>query len=183
MTPDEFDAAFDRATRSVFRLETLQQYTVGAEEAAIEAFRRGDPRPERSVRTSPWLARIATSTVAGVEWSRIHVVDEPLSEYVRYEVNGYVESQAAGERIGIAPRGAARDLDGLRDDFWLFDAGTSDAYAVLMSYDQDGRWLGADLTADTAVLADLVARRDVASRHAVPLNVYLSSRREERRVA
>jgi hypothetical protein len=48
------------------------------------------------------LRRIALTTAAGKSWSRIHVIQEPLSEYLRYELIGYVESMAVGEEIRLA---------------------------------------------------------------------------------
>jgi len=94
---DEFDAWFDRFERSTFRLETLQRYAVSEEDERLRAFREGTPRPERSVRTSPWLRRIAVTTVAGKRWQRVHIVEHPFSEYLCYEIEGYVES-ATGRR-------------------------------------------------------------------------------------
>lgn len=99
-------------------------------------------RRERSVRTSPWLRRVALTIAAGKSWSRVHLIEEPLSEYVRYELIGYVESMAVGEEIRLAwypPDG----LDGLDvGDFWLFDAGTPKRFAVIMDYSDDGEILG-----------------------------------------
>lgn len=101
MTPDEFNAAFDTFRVSAFRLETLQQYAISAEDTALRAFREGLPRPERSVRTSPWMRRIATTTIAGKSWSRVRLVLHPLTEYVRYELISYVESVVVGEEIRL----------------------------------------------------------------------------------
>lgn len=138
MTPEEFDDAFDQFAVSAFRLETLQRYSVSAEDTRMRAFREGMPRPERSVRTSPWLRRIALTTAAGKSWSRVHVIQEPLSEYLRYELIGYVESMAVGEEIRLAHPPQDQALV----DFWLFDAGTPGAFAVLMRYDDAGTVLG-----------------------------------------
>src|SRR5262249_37324866 len=142
----EFDEHFDRAAHSVWRLETLQRYTVEEEAERIAAWRLGLPRPERSIRTSPWLRRIALRTVEGVAWGRAHVVDEPLSEYLRYELQGYVESAVVGEEIHIAPRGKSADLSQVSPDFWLFDRDMPTACALIMEYDSDGRWLGFSAT-------------------------------------
>ena len=103
MNFDEFDAWFDRFERSTFRLETLQRYAVSEEDERLRAFREGAPRPERSVRTSPWLRRIAVTTVAGKRWQRVHIVEHPLSEYLCYEIEGYVES--ATRRRSASPTG------------------------------------------------------------------------------
>jgi hypothetical protein len=48
------------------------------------------------------------TTVAGKRWPRVRIVEHPLSEYLCYEIEGYVES-ATGEEIqhrrpGRAPR-------------------------------------------------------------------------------
>jgi len=174
LTYDEFDTLFDRFSHDVFRLETLQRYAVSEEDERLRAFRDGTPRPERSVRTSPWLARIAMTTTEGKHWSRVHVVEHPLSEYLRYELLGYIESAAAGEEIRIADRTADSDLDRLGPDFWLFDAEASDAYAVLMHYDQQGEVLGFEYTADHDVLHRCSAQRDVALKYSLALNAYLA---------
>lgn len=165
----DIDPYFDRFTSTVFRLETLQDYTAPGEAEAIAAFRRGDPLPERSVRTEPWLARIAVSTVAeGKQWQRVRVVEEPLTDYTQYELAAYVESQAAGEEIRIA-RSAP-----LRRDFWLFDAGLPGECALLMHYSPAGEWEGAEVVTDAAVLAEFRDERGLAMRWSVPLNEYLA---------
>jgi hypothetical protein len=174
ITADEFDALFDSFRSTVFRLEALPAYNVGGDEAArLQAFRDGAPLPERSVRTSPWLARIATSTVCdGKRWARTRVVDDPPTEYQEFQLrNGYLESQAAGDEMRIARRGNVGDVG---EDFWLFDAGTPHAFAVVMHYDDDGHWLGADKVTDSERLAELDDIRRRVNEHAVPLNVYLA---------
>lgn len=180
MNVDDFDAYFDRFTTDVFRLENLQHYAVSEEDARLRAFRQGTPRPERSVRTEPWLARIAVTTVAGKSWQRVHVVDHPLSEYLQYELVGYVESQAAGEQIAIADRASDGSLARLGEDFWLFDANSSDAYAILMHYDDVGRFVGFEHTVEPSVLEQCRSEREIALRHSVNLNTYLAAGKADR---
>ncbi|MFD7158265.1 DUF6879 family protein [Kribbella sp. NPDC059898] len=179
MNFDDFDAHFDRFTSDVFRLENLQQYAVSSEDERLKAFREGTARSVRSVRTSPWLARIAVTTVAGKSWERVHVVDHPLSEYLRYELEGYVESQAAGEQINIADRAADESLSELGEDFWLFDADSPEAYAVLMHYDDEGHFVGFDHTTEVAVLERCRTERELVLQHAVDLNTYLAERKAD----
>lgn len=175
MTPDGFDAHFDRFHHTVVRLEALPAYDVGGSEAErIDAWRHHRPRPERSVRTAPWLARIAVTTTRGRSWRRVRVLDDPPTEYQRYQLDSYVESQAVGEQIVIASRADVGDE--LGPDFWLFDHGKPDAFAMVMRYDDEGRWTGADLTTHSGVLDGMHAIvRRVATR-AQPLNVYLAAR-------
>jgi hypothetical protein len=166
---EEFDSYFERFTTDVFRLENLQHYAISGEDARLRAFREGTARP----------ARIAGTTVAGKSWSRVHVVDHPLSEYLRYELVGYVESQAAGERIMIADRAADESLAGLGEDFWLFDADSPDAYVVLMHYDEAGHFVGFEHTTESAVLDRCRRERDLVLQHAADLNNYLAERKTE----
>lgn len=180
LTSVEFDARFQQfvdspTSTSVFRWEALQQYSIERDDPAIAAFRAGTPRPERSVRTSPWLARIATSTVAGKSWVRVRLVVEPLSEYSRYEMVAYVESQAAGERILIARDPLPVATAECSPDFWLFDGTTgADRFAVLMHYDDEGRPLEFELMTDPLRVERLGELRRLFTDRAVPLNTYLA---------
>ena len=174
-----FAACFDEFRVSAFRLETLRQYTVSAEDERIAAFRERRPLPERSVRTSPWLRRIAETTAAGKHWSRVHVVDVPLSEYVRFEMVTYRESAQAGEDIRITDRRADPALDALQTDFWLFDAETDHPFAALMQYSADGHYVDAAVTTDRTAIAECKAARDLALRYSVPLTTYLADKEIE----
>lgn len=158
MTPEEFDRSFDQFEVSAFRLETLQHYAVSAEDARMRAFREGTPRPERSVRTSPWLQRIAATTMAGKSWRRLHLISEPLSEYLRYELIGYGESCACGEQIRLA---YPPDEGPALVDFWLFDSATSGAFAVRMHYSDHGEILGYDRVDGPHGVAALETVRDL----------------------
>jgi hypothetical protein len=171
VTGEDFAALFDTFQHTAFRLECLQTYDVSAETQAVRAFREGLPRPERSVRTSPWLRRVAVTTAQGKRWSRVRVVAYPLTEYTRYELIGYVESQAAGEHIQLVDYDQVGELG---PDFWLFDAGTATAQAVLMRYTADGQIQGFDRTTDPAELERLQRIQCTAEAHAVPLNEFLA---------
>jgi hypothetical protein len=139
LTPAEFDDLFQRfadspTSTSVFRWEGRELYAIPRDEPSLVAFRNGTPRPERSVRTSPWLARIATSTAAGKEWSRVR---RPFdNEYFRWELLAYIESQAAGEEIRIVRADAAAYR--LPDFWWFTGTELADQYAIAMHYADDG---------------------------------------------
>lgn len=168
-----FNALFDTFRASVVRLETLPAYAAGGAEAVrLEAFRLGTARPLRSVRTDPWLARIAVSTVTGGKtWRRVRVFDDPPTDYQRYQVESYREAQAVGDEVVIASRAAVGTM-GL--DVWVFDAGLSSARAVVMHYHPDGAIDRRELVTDAAAVAALAAAAERVARHAVPLNVWLT---------
>ena len=164
---------------SAFRLETLRAYAVPADDQRLQAFRRGLPRPERSVRTSSWLRLIAETTAAGKSWRRVRVLGRPRSEYECYQLIGYRESAEAGEVTRIADRSAHPELATLTRDFWLFDLGTAKPFAALLSYDPAGQYLGAEVTTEPAVIVACTTARNLAQRHSVPLGVYLAQLKAE----
>lgn len=168
-------ACFDLFERTAERLEVLPAYAVGgAEEERLRAFRLGLARPERSVRTSPWLARIARTAAGGKSWRRIRVLGWPLTEYQRYQLAGYQESAAAGDVIRIADRSAHPELAALGRDFWLFDADGPQPFAALMSYDEAGAYLGSEITTVPVVVERCRSELRLAGRYAVPLDTYLA---------
>lgn len=172
MTPEAFNALFDSFTHSAYRLECLPSYAVPAEDATVRAFREGTPRPVRSVSTSPWMARIAVSTAKGKQWSRTRVVDDPPTEYQLISLPAYAESQAVGEQIEMVRRDRVGDIG---PDFWLFDAETDHAHAVLMHYNADGTFNSYEATKKGPLLDELIARRAALHSIAEPLNRYLAS--------
>ena len=186
MTGDVLDECFRWYHTSATRLETLQAYAAGGAEAErLQAWKRGQPLPERSVRTSDYLREVAAAVLAGRERTRIRIVDEPLSEYVRFELAGYAETAACGEDIRIAVRGggtpeAQKALAGVASDAWFFDIGSEDEACVLLSYERDGSFAGTHLATavDHRHMRKLLAR---AWEHSVPLAEYAA--RVRRRTA
>jgi hypothetical protein len=171
-----FDALFDDFTHSTFRFEVLQSYAVSSEDKRLEAFREGTSRPERSVRTDPWLRRIAVSTAAGKSWSRVQAVEQPLTEYLQYELVSYVESQAVGEQIGITHISAHPRL-AASTDFWLFDWATDHPLAVVVHYSKDGRMEERERVVERSRIDQLNQLRLVAEEAAIPLDTYLANSR------
>ena len=73
-------------------------------------------------------------------------MSEPLTEYTRFGLAAYSDNIAAGEKIGIIPRAALTDADQgwASEDFSIFD----EKLVVLLSYDDTGRFLGAQQPKD-----------------------------------
>jgi hypothetical protein len=175
MATVETDQLFDDFTDEAFRLEQLQAYTIPQEAERLVAFREGRPLPERSVRNNAWLRRLALSTIEGKAWPRVRIVEYPLTDYTRYELAGYVESAVAGQSTRITERRADPGLAELTEDFWLFDGDTDHAVALVMRYDGDGRFLGAEATTDSSVLSRCRHQRDLAISFSVALQDYLTT--------
>lgn len=160
-------------THSAYRLECLPAYAIPREDASLRAFLDGTARPERSVRTSPWLRRLAVTTAAGKVWTRTRVYDIPLTEYQRFEIPAYVESLAAGDRTSLVDRIQA-DYDG--PDFWLFDHDTDHAQVAVMQYGATGEFEGFELVTDPSRVGWFAEQRRAVGSRAVPLAHFLAAR-------
>src|SRR5215469_13048784 len=109
------------ASEAVWRLETLQHYEVPGDKERQEAFHAGEPLPPPRAAKREDLRFIAALRAAGITVGRIHVVDQPLSPYLRYEIAVYAENAAAGEDVRIADRSLHRELAALGQDFAIAD--------------------------------------------------------------
>lgn len=174
----EFAGKFHQFRYSAFRLETLQSYGNSGEDADFEAFVTGRPKPENPGHEQ-WQAMIRTNVQAGRIIQRVHVVTEPLSQYMQLELTwGYGPNAAAGEDIRIIgiPEGEAWPTDVPEEgtDYWLFDS--AELYA--QHYDPKGTWLGTELVTDPAQIVTACRWREAALHHAIPWQDYIADRPE-----
>jgi hypothetical protein len=169
------DPAFGRLFRDVcaswFRLETLQRYDVEYERDALAAFLRREPI---DTQPGPWQAMIREHVAAGRKLARVHVIEEPLSDYLRYELAAYTPNVEAGEEVHVIPvaRGAWPNSVP-RHDFWLFD----DERLWLMDYDAHGAFQAARLVDDPAAVEQHRRWRDAALAQSIPLSQYVTAHR------
>ncbi len=151
-----FDGLF---TRSAFRLELLHHYEG-------EGFRRwesGEPVTSRE-----WESLVRAWRVAGKSIARVHVIPEVLTAYLRFELECYAGSVAAGEDVRLLPPERMNGISLPSRDFWLFD----DAAAAVMIYDDGGNWLRVELVTDPAFAAGCSRLRDTLTDIAIPLSDY-----------
>jgi hypothetical protein len=168
-TVTDLSAVLERAgaiEQGMFRLETLQFYDVSYELQAYRAFldaRTVDLTP------GPWQELIRRHAAAGRACRRVHVVREPLTSYLRYELAApYARSAAAGERIGILVAAPGRWPDGVPSyDYWLFD----DELWV-MRYDHVGRFVAIEVDDDRSTVAEHRHAAEVAIAAATPVTEY-----------
>lgn len=161
----EFDRLFEECRYTAFRLETLQVYDVGYEK---EAFRRFLTDGEVITTSShqEW-ARIVGS---GRRFRRVHVVIEPLTDYLRFEcVCAYRSNVEAGEDVNLLPIGEGSWPEGIpRFDYWLFDS----ERLVRMNYAPDGTMLTPELVSEPDEIVRANAVRDRALHLATPFSEY-----------
>lgn len=169
-----FDEHFGQARTTIFRLETLQNYGNSGEDPALAAFLAGQPHLVTAAKRE-WTALVRDRQKAGCVMQRVHVVTEPITDYMRFELTwGYQPNVDAGEDIRIVPVAVGqqwpRELPE-RTDFWLFDL----TVLYTLRYDQDGAWLATDEVTDPAAIEQACVWREAALHHALPWRRYIDS--------
>jgi hypothetical protein len=161
---------FEGFEESMYRLEALQVYDVAYERARYDAFLAAEPI---DLAPGPWQEAIRRHRDAGRAVERVHVVFEPLTDYVRYEIaTSYRRGVAAGEFIAIIPATAGHWPAGVpTQDYWLFD----DREVWAMEYDSHGRFVVAEHRTQPAEIQDAVHGKRNALAAAIPLDSYLAT--------
>ncbi|WP_432835477.1 DUF6879 family protein [Dactylosporangium sp. CA-092794] len=168
----EFAAAWSSMRSRFLKLECWQRYVEAETNASQAAFDRGDVvEAERLLHGEAEADRPLYEDVQerGIEYARVRLVQEPLTDYLRYELLAYRIRAAMGEHIEVVRREAAGAFDCL-----LFDRQT----ALIHDYGSGpvGRQTGGWITHEPATLARLEAMiADFRSR-AVPLQTFLAQR-------
>ena len=115
VTSAEFDALFTSFKYTAYRLETLQAYDLSYEVEPFQAFLAGHPRPADSSKDQ-WVGMIKAAVEAGKVFQRVHVVTEPLTDYLRYELGwSYPPNVEVGEDIRILPAESGRRVPSRSD--------------------------------------------------------------------
>jgi len=170
---EDFEHRFHTFRYSAFRLETLQDYKGSGEDDWIAAFTAGAHTPPPDPAQDEWEAMIRANRRARKVMQRVHVVVEPLSDYLRFELTWmYGLSRAVGEEIGIidATHGWPEDVP--HADFHLFDS--SDMYDA--HYAPDGTWLGVEQVTDPVKIVAGCRWRDAALHHAQSWESFVKAR-------
>jgi hypothetical protein len=160
---------------SAHRLETLQTYTVPDDIDRLEAFHAGRPLPPPRQSKVEDMQLIKDLRKAARQVGRVHVVDQPLSDYVRYELAVYAENVAAGEDVRIADRSRHEQLSTLTQDFAIFDAETDQAAVILFDYSIDGRLLGYEHTTHRETIAHCWQQYHQALRLSQPVDTFTAT--------
>ncbi len=164
LSETELEALFDEFEHEAFRMETLPRYTVDSERERLRRYLAGEPL-EIEPATRQWLEFMAEEIRGGKRWCKVHILKSPLSEYLRFECEwGYAVSAEYGQEVYILDEAERARPAGIPDeDFWLFDENTG----ARLHYDDEGRFLGAELVEPTAV-PDYRRYRDLAIQAAEP---------------
>lgn len=165
----EFDRLFERVERSWFRLETLQRYDVDYEREPFARFLRGEPL---DIDSGDYEELVRGHVAAGRRLARVHVIEEPHNDYIRYELAAYRLNVDAGEDVRVIPVGSGDWPEGVpRHDYWLFD----DRNLWLMHYDAGGAFTGAELVEDSVAIERHQRWWDAALAQSISLAEYMDA--------
>jgi hypothetical protein len=169
---EEFDRLFTDFHYTAYRLETLQRYTMPYEEEPLRRFLAGEPYPDDPT-IKKWLTIVQDSVIAGKQIQRVHIVQEPLSDYIKFELEwGYPGNHKAGEEILIIPVEKGQWPDGLpKHDYWLLDS----KQLIIMRYGPEGAFLTAELVDDDVEVKKHNHWRDLALDKAIPYDQYMKT--------
>lgn len=162
MEPADLGELFDTC-KTAFRFETLQYFPDDAE--MFEAAQRGDKLARDSkayIDMVAWEDTLLAARQRGATFTRVRLVIEPLTPYVRWELVNYCPM----EQVYVLPTSNPNHPT-IGSDFWLFD----DA-GVHMAYTLDGRFDGAFSMRNVSMLR---RRRNTLLVGGVPLDRYLET--------
>lgn len=166
LTGEDFETLFRFYRRTAFRLEVQPVYTVVGEQETFARFLAGRPQPPTEVPyIADWLNQIKEVTSEGRQVQRVRVVDDPPTDYQRWE--GWVGrwNIAAGEIIRYITRPQAIAIGIPLDyDWWLFD----DERLAIMRFDDVGRPLGGTVVSDLGTVVQHRTWRDLAVQSSTP---------------
>jgi hypothetical protein len=178
---DEFGSAFTHAWSRIesrfLKLECWQTYQELAANESQAAHERGDIEAARKLlqqEADDDRPLYEDVNRRGIEYARVRLLQEPLTDYVVYELLSYRIRVDMGENIEVVVCDPALRLpDEHHFDFLLFDRHT----ALIHDYGVDniGLQTGGWLTHEPEVIASLEEIVVVLRRKAIPLRNYLTS--------
>jgi hypothetical protein len=117
-----------------------------------------------------WLNMVRAATAEGRLFSRVRVVSLPLTDYIRFAMWVAGHTREAGDDIRYLPRDQAEVAGLPSHDFWLFDS----RKLVMMHFDDDNRFVRAEVVEDPSVIVEHNYWRDAARHHAMNPNEFVA---------
>ncbi|QDY78776.1 DUF6879 family protein [Streptomyces qinzhouensis] len=164
---ESWSRRFARIKNEAWRLETLPQYLVPQESEDFSDFCEG--RSMTPYTASSYTERVARQRGEGKRNGRVHIVTQPLSDYLRFEFSRYYGVHVqAGDNIRILDvTNRANPLEGVQD-FWMFDR----SEVVLMNYEADGTQINREVFEGD--ISPFVEYQRTAIAESVPFEEYVN---------
>ncbi|GLF97607.1 DUF6879 family protein [Streptomyces yaizuensis] len=160
---DTFGDYFETFKHTAWRLETRRGYASDQATEKYAAWLESGQVPDDTGR--PWHTNVRKQVDQGKRFERVRLVDNPPTPEQRYLFATADSNCRAGEDIRNLWRMDAERLQLPGEDFyfWLFDS----RRALVLHFDDDDEYLGAELVEDPAVIIRFCQIRDTAWHHAL----------------
>ncbi|PXY33539.1 hypothetical protein BAY59_10675 [Prauserella coralliicola] len=168
LSGESWAKAFSSFRVSAFRWEAQGVYREPHEQEPLRQFLAGEAVDTSFVKD--WLAEVRRNTDAGRRYSRVRVLTDPLTDYLRFELAMTPYNIDAGEDVRVLSKERQRELSLPSQDFWLFD----DEWAAVMRFGDQGL-IDAEVVSDPAALDLFREIRDLAWKEAVPFRDYMAT--------
>jgi hypothetical protein len=173
----EFSTAWSQVATRFLKLECWQRYREPDGNGSQAAYERGDDAGAEALLHGEALADQPLYDEVrkrDLEYARVRLLQEPLTDYLEYELLSYRIRAQLGENIEVVRCDPALSLPNAHYfDFLLFDQHT----ALIHDYGAAGvgRQTGGWITHDPAVIEELEATLVKLRQNAEPLYRYLAS--------
>lgn len=164
----DFDDLFRGYRHTAWRLETRSFYGKLDEDQPFQNWLAGkDPGLDWF---TPWLRMVRAETATGKRMERVRLIDDPPSDYLRWELWGTPYNLGAGEDIRYLPREHPIVAELPDFDFWVFDS----TIVARLEFDGD-QFLGVTLSEEPDQVLAALRARDAAWHHALTFTEYMAS--------
>lgn len=165
----QFDLLWQELEKEFFKVEVLQDYRED-DYPSLDAFRAGDI--DKGMKLLEGEAVQATTWAKGKEnilKRRVHVVDLPLSPYMRWEIEWYkrVNVPIVGEQVFIVTPDRTKDIKLPEGDTMIFD----DRKAISNIY-EDGLVVRVNVYEDLKEAGAFVEMKEQLLSMAIPLTEF-----------
>jgi len=159
-----------RATVSAYHLEQRDTYALAEiHRASYDAFSTFGEAADIEF-MSGWTQTVRAAAARGVDFRRLRIVSEPVSEYIRWEHATTRANIDAGESVRWLSRRTCPDVAVVPFDFWVVDGAT----VVVNHFAGDGSWPepSAEIRTDEHLVRLVVESFEAAWSHGVPHDQY-----------
>lgn len=156
-----------------FKVKVLQDYSAEDEGASLRAWQAGNKNLSinilRSETNSVWVKMCRSKVNQGVILFRIHIVEEPRTAYLEWEIAAYKHRNIpiGGEQVHLINRLKVRDLAIPDGDLMIFDK----KRAVVNKYNSHGYMTHETFYDETDNISQFLELRKMLIDRAKPLQI------------
>lgn len=168
----QFSSAWEKARKSIFRLELLPLYNVPGDWECYQKFLTGE---NYIAELKGWFNKLKITIEKDVKTERVRVFDPPVNDYIKYEIDAWRFSDKAGDKIFFLDlksyKSIIKNLQIEPEDFWLFD----DSTLIIFHYDATGAFIGEENIGDKELIKNYAELKYNLLNNAVPYKEFIKS--------